>query len=207
MKQLFDLIRRLKGKPLTQAEVDEINRTLESARIPDVPSQPEQPHTPRLIGKQGISLIKQFEGCHKKLPDGTIAAYPDPGTGNLPITIGWGSTIGPDGKPLARNAVMTQDQVDRLFERDLEKYSAEVAAALGSSLTGTSQAQFDALTSFGYNVGTGALSRSTLLRKHKAGDYAGAAKEFARWNRAGGRVLAGLTRRRAAEAELYRSGS
>ena len=67
----------------------------------------------------------------------------------------------------------------------------------------TSQAQFDALVSFHYN--TGAIGRATLTRRHRAGDHAGAAREFARWNRAGGRVLAGLVRRRAAEAALYRA--
>lgn len=65
----------------------------------------------------------------------------------------------------------------------------------------TTAHQFDALVSFHYN--TGAIARATLTRKHLAGDHAGAAREFARWNRAGGRVLKGLVRRRAAEAELY----
>ena len=67
----------------------------------------------------------------------------------------------------------------------------------------TSEAQFDALVSFHYN--TGAIGRATLTRKHCAGDFEGAALEFARWNMAGGRVLKGLVNRRAAEAELYRS--
>ena len=65
--------------------------------------------------------------------------------------------------------------------------------------------QFDALVSFHYN--TGAIGRATLTKLHRAGDYGGAARQFARWNRAGGRVMVGLTRRRAAEAALYRRGS
>jgi lysozyme len=68
----------------------------------------------------------------------------------------------------------------------------------------TSPAQFDAMVSFHYN--TGAIARATLTRKHKAGDPAGAAREFTRWVHAGGRVLRGLERRRWAEAELYASG-
>jgi GH24 family phage-related lysozyme (muramidase) len=76
-----------------------------------------------------------------------------------------------------------------------------VAQAIGDAPT--TQAQFDALVSFHYN--TGAIGRATLTRRHRAGDYVGAAREFARWNRAGGRILSGLTRRRAAEAELYRN--
>ena len=63
--------------------------------------------------------------------------------------------------------------------------------------------QFGALTSFTYNLGAGNLRSSTLLRKLNAGDYAGAAAEFARWNKAGGKVLKGLTRRRAAERALF----
>jgi GH24 family phage-related lysozyme (muramidase) len=83
----------------------------------------------------------------------------------------------------------------------LTRYAAEVRSAIGG--TPTTQAQFDALVSFHYN--TGAIGRATLTRRHRAGDYAGAAREFARWNRAGGRVLPGLVRRRAAEAALYRT--
>ena len=67
----------------------------------------------------------------------------------------------------------------------------------------TTQHQFDAMVSFAYNVGPGNLSTSTLLKKHKAKDFAGAAAEFAKWNKADRKVMAGLTRRRAAEAALY----
>lgn len=208
-EQFFDALRKavpgIWNRPGAIKEGNELYDVLEAKRVPDAPSAPESAHVPRLVGKQGIALIKSFEGCHERLPSGMIRAYPDPGSGNLPITIGWGSTKGLDGKPIARNAYMTQDQVDKLLERDLEKYSAEVAAALGSSLARTSQAQFDALVSWHYNCG--AITRATLTAKHKAGDYKGAADEFLRWNRAGGRVLAGLTRRRTAERELYLSGS
>lgn len=201
MKQLFDLIRRLKGKPLTQAEVDAVNAALESARVPDAPSVPELPVTPHRISPQGVALIKRFEGCEKKLPSGMLAAYPDPGTGGAPWTIGWGAT-GPDIGPGTK---WTQKQADEWFDKHIQRYARDVLDALGSSLTRTSQEQFDALVSFHYN--TGAIGRATLTAKHKAGDYKGAAREFARWNRAGGRVLAGLTRRRAAEAALYERGS
>ena len=144
----------------------------------------------RRIGSAGIALIQRFEGC-------SLKAYPDPGTGGAPWTIGWGATgtgIGPD-------TVWTQAQCDARLEADLVRYADEVSEALGESAT--SQPQFDALVSFHYN--TGAIARATLTRKHRAGDFAGAAREFARWNRAGGRVLKGLSRRRAAEADLYRS--
>jgi GH24 family phage-related lysozyme (muramidase) len=65
--------------------------------------------------------------------------------------------------------------------------------------------QYDALVSFAYNCGEGNLGKSTLLKKVNANDFAGAAKEFAKWNKGGGKVLAGLTRRRASEALLFQN--
>jgi GH24 family phage-related lysozyme (muramidase) len=155
----------------------------------------------RSIGPDGIALIKRFEGCARLRTDGLVEAYPDPGTGAAPWTIGWGAT-GRDhvhGGRIGPETVWTQDQCDTRLADDLARYAAEVAAALGDAPT--SQAQFDALVSFHYN--TGAIGRATLTRKHREGDTAGAAREFARWNRAGGRVLKGLVRRREAEAALY----
>jgi lysozyme len=142
-------------------------------------------------------MIQQFEGCEKKRPDGSFEAYPDPGTGGDPWTIGWGST----GVDIKKGIIWTADQCEARFSRHLSEFAREVKAALGAAPT--SQAQFDALVCFAYNVGVPNLKSSTLLRKHKAGDFAGAAAEFARWNKANKKVMAGLTRRRAAEAALY----
>ena len=142
-------------------------------------------------------LIQEFEGCAKKRPDGSFEAYPDPGSGGDPWTIGWGST-GPDIK---KGVVWTQKQCDDRFTSHLGEFAGKVSKILGN--TPTTQNQFDAMVSFAYNVGVANLSASTLLKKHKAGDYKGAAAEFARWNKAAGKVMAGLTRRRAAEAKLY----
>ena len=144
-----------------------------------------------------VKLIQQFEGCAKKRPDGTFEAYPDPGSGGDPWTIGWGTT-GPDVK---KGTVWTQKQCDDRFAAHLDEFAQKVNKILGGAPT--TQPQFDALVSFAYNLGPGNLSSSTLLKKHKAGDYKGAAAEFAKWNKAAGRVLPGLTRRRAAEAALY----
>jgi GH24 family phage-related lysozyme (muramidase) len=159
--------------------------------------------TPRRIGSAGTALIKRFEGCARLRPDGMVEAYPDPATGGAPWTIGWGAT-GQDrfnGGMIRPGTRWTQAQCDARLAEDLNRYAADVARALGSALT--TQSQFDALVSFHYN--TGAIGRATLTKRHLAGDYAGAAREFARWNRAAGQVLNGLTRRRAAEAELYLS--
>lgn len=171
------------------------------AAKPDMAGSVASPSAPSIVSPAGIALIKQFEGCARLRTDGMVEAYPDPGTGGEPWTIGWGAT-GRDhvhGGRISQGTCWTQAQCDERLKSDLVRYAAEVAQALGDAPT--TQCQFDALVSFHYN--TGAIARATLTRKHVAGDVGGAAREFARWNRAGGRVLKGLVRRRAAEAELY----
>jgi GH24 family phage-related lysozyme (muramidase) len=130
-------------------------------------------------------------------PDGSVVAYPDPASGGAPWTIGWGST-GPD---ITKGTVWTEAQCDARMKRDADAFAAKIAGLIGT--TPTTQNQFDALVALVYNIGTANLASSTLLRKHKARDYAGAQAEFGRWNKANGKVMAGLTRRRAAEAALY----
>jgi GH24 family phage-related lysozyme (muramidase) len=162
---------------------------------PDALALPLGANPPRRTGPAGLALIRQFESCATKRADGCFEAYPDPGTGGAPWTIGWGTTgadIGPD-------TVWTQDQCDARLASDLERFEHDVRRAIGQALT--SQNQFDALVSFHYN--TGAIARATLTRLHKTGDHAATAAEFGKWTRAGGRVLKGLVRRRAAEAALY----
>lgn len=144
------------------------------------------------IGPDGLKLIKQFEGCK-------LAAYPDPGTGGDPWTIGWGAT----GPGIQKGLVWTQQQADQRLLDDVARFAIQVSRGLNGAPT--TQSQFDALVSFHYN--TGSLLSSTLFRKHKAGDYAGAAAEFPKWIHGGGRVLPGLVARRAAEAALYRSAT
>lgn len=201
-KPVFDAIRRLLGRGLRQREVAAIDAALDAAaqggnltpqdRVTRGPSvAPER----RTVSAEGVALIKRFEGCARRRADGGFEAYPDPGTGGAPWTIGWGAT----GSGIGPGTVWTRAQCDARLEADLIRFAAEVAAAIGEAPT--TQAQFDALVSFHYN--TGAIARATLTRRHRAGDYAAAAAEFARWNRAGGRVLTGLARRRAAEVARY----
>ncbi len=194
-KPLFDTIRRMLGRGLTQAEVEQIDDAADLVARDCVPGVP-QSAAPRTIGAEGIALIKRFEGCARKRRDGMIEAYPDPGTGGEPWTIGWGAT----GPGIGPGTVWTQEACDARLEADLDRYARQVAIALGNAHA--SQQQFDALVSFHYN--TGAIASATLTRKHKAGDFEGAACEFERWCYAGGRVMKGLARRRAAEATLYR---
>lgn len=141
--------------------------------------------TARKIGPAGLKLVKQFEGCE-------LSAYRCPAG---IWTIGYGST-GPHVKP---GMAITQQRADALLQEDLARFETAVANAA----PGASQNQFDAMVAFAFNVGITAFTKSTLLRRHTASDFAGARAEFARWNKAGGKVLAGLTRRRAAEAALY----
>lgn len=146
----------------------------------------------RKTSPKGIALIHSFETCE-------LTAYPDPGSadGN-PWTIGWGST----GPGIARGVVWTQAQADDRFVADLGKFEGKVSAAIGAAPT--TQSQFDAMVSLAYNIGADAFAGSTVCRRHKAGDYKGAADAFGMWVKNDGKVMKGLVRRRAAEAALYR---
>ena len=199
-KLVFEVVRRLLGRGFRQSEVAVLDEAIDAMNVEhscrSLQDDAANTASATRIGPEGIALIKRFEGCARLRTDGFVEAYPDPATGGAPWTVGWGAT-GPDIGP---DTVWTQAQCDARLDRDLTKYSAEVSEALGRAAY--NQHQFDALVSFHYN--TGAIARATLTRKHIAGDRAGAAAEFARWNIAAGRVLRGLTRRRACEAALYR---
>lgn len=187
-KPVFQAVRALRnGQVFTLAEVKLLDAAIDEAMGGD--TRVDTPPTGRQVSKRGIDLMHAFEGCR-------LDAYPDPGSsdGN-PWTIGWGST----GPGIAKGVRWTQAQADERFARDLRKYADEVSKAIGSAPT--DQSQFDALVAFHYN--TGKIASATLTKKHKAGDYAGAAAEFARWVRNDGKVMKGLVRRRAAEAALY----
>lgn len=157
--------------------------------------------TARRIGPRGRALIQQSEGCEKRRTDGRLDAYPDPGTGGDPWTIGWGST----GPGIRKGTIWTQAQADERFEADVQAFAARVDALLGNDPT--TPGQFSAMVSLAYNIGLGNFAGSTLLKLHRAEDFVGAASQFARWNKAAGKVLPGLSRRRAAEADLYRGAT
>jgi lysozyme len=144
-----------------------------------------------------LRLIQQFEGLAKVRPDGMVEAYPDPATGGDPWTIGWGST-GPD---IRKGTVWTKAQCEDRFAHQVEQFAGKVSALLKAP---TTQNQFDALVCLAYNIGLGNLASSTLLKLHNVRSYEDAAQQFVRWNKAAGKVMAGLTRRRQAEAALYR---
>lgn len=141
------------------------------------------------ISDNAITLAKRFEGCK-------LTSYWDP-FGKC-WTIGYGVT----GPGIVEGLTWIQETADAgLFSR-MEAAGAAVNKYVTAHLT---QNEFDALADFTYNLGSGALEESTLLRKLNDGDYMGAAQEFSRWNKAGGQVLPGLTERRAAEQALFLS--
>lgn len=142
------------------------------------------------ISNKGIALIKQFEGLRLDAYQDSVGVW----------TIGYGWTQPVDGKPITKGIVIKPEIAERLLKTGLVSYENDVSKLVKVKLT---QGQFDALVSFAYNLGTRALSTSTLLKKLNAGDYDGAADEFPRWNKAGGKELAGLTRRREAEFALF----
>jgi GH24 family phage-related lysozyme (muramidase) len=159
-------------------------------------NNPTNPTLPRPTGgggsssgktsQDGVSLIKSFEGLQ-------LTAYRDP-VGVL--TIGYGTTKG-----VSPGMKITQSQAEAFLKQDLSQFEQAVKDNVKVSLNSD---QFDALVSFTYNVGEGALASSTLLRLLNQGDYQGAADQFSRWNKGDGGVeLAGLTRRRKAERALF----
>lgn len=140
------------------------------------------------ISQTGIDLIKDFEGFRPE---------PYRCSANVP-TIGFGSTLG----VTMESAPITLAEGEALLKRDLVRFERAVHRLCPVPLT---QGQYDALVSFSFNLGSGALQSSTLRRKLMRENYLGAADEFPRWVLAAGRRLAGLVRRREAERALFLS--
>lgn len=155
----------------------------------------------RDVSPEGVELVKHFESCLEPIGGGKFEAYPDPAHGWGVPTIGWGTVAYEDGRHVCKGDVIDQARADELLSWELREKAAAVEKLAKVPLT---HDQFAALVSFSYNVGTGNLASSTLLKKLNAGDYEGAAKEFPKWNRAAGKVMRGLTRRRMSEQALFR---
>lgn len=160
------------------------------------PKNPEKPSDPvekvnvvtnngRVTRVKDVSLIKEFEGLKLKAYQDVVGVW----------TIGYGHTH--TAKP---GMVITAGEAERLLRVDLDWVEAAINKNVTVKLT---QNQYDALASFIYNVGATNFRRSTLLDKLNDGDYAGASAEFRKWNKAGGKVVRGLTRRRKAEEAWF----
>jgi lysozyme len=137
------------------------------------------------ISNTGIDLIKHFEGCETE-------AYLCPA--GVP-TIGYGHIKG-----VQMGDSITEAQAHEMLVEELDEYESYINDLVTVSLN---QNQFDAMVSWVYNLGGGNLKASTLLKVLNSGDYNGVPEQIMRWNKAGGKVLEGLTRRRQAEADLF----
>lgn len=135
--------------------------------------------------QNGIDLIKHFEGCE-------LQAYKCPAG---VWTIGYGHIKG-----VQEGDVITEQQANEMLVEELQEYENYINTLVNVPLN---QNQYDALVSWVYNLGSSNLQASTLLKVLNAGDYAGVPEQIMRWNKAGGKVLEGLTRRRQAEADLF----
>jgi len=147
----------------------------------------------RKINETGLALIKQWEGLR-------LQAYQD---SKGVWTIGYGHTSAAGAPYVQKGMKISERQADAILARDLGQYETAVSEAVKVSLTDN---QFAALVSFTYNVGVGALRKSTLLKKLNRGDYDAVPVELMKWVNAGGKKLKGLENRRAAEAGLWVQG-
>ena len=145
------------------------------------------------ISPRGLELIKDFEGfsstsylCPAKIP-----------------TIGWGNTFYEDGTRVKLGEQISKTDALKLLEVVANRdFADKIFPSIKVKVT---QNQFDAMVSLAYNIGTGSFLKSTLLKKVNAGDFTGAGEEFLRWNKAGGKEVLGLTRRREREKQLFLS--
>lgn len=135
--------------------------------------------------QRGLDLIKQFEGFRSEAYRDVVGV----------LTIGYGFTSN-----VREGDTMTKAQANARLARELSGYELAVKVATDGQCN---QNQFDALVSFCWNVGIEGMQRSSVIKAHRRGDYQAAARAFSLWNKAGGKVWPGLTRRRAAEAALY----
>ncbi|OBY75884.1 lysozyme [Acinetobacter gyllenbergii] len=179
-KLFFDAARVIAGGKLTQAQVDELNKVVDGL----------SPDKEMTTSRVGIDLITSFE-------DTRLNAYDD-GVGVW--TIGYGTTVYPNGINVKKGDVCSLDQAKAYFAFDLKRFERAVNSSVNVAIN---QNQFDALVSLVYNIGQTAFSKSTLLKKLNGKDYQGAADQFPRWNKGGGKVMKGLVRRRDAERALF----
>jgi GH24 family phage-related lysozyme (muramidase) len=164
------------------------------------PAAPEPPTwaPPEAWLAPAEKIIKEFEGCRLK-------AYPDPASGGAPWTIGYGTTRYSGGGPVRKGDTITQSQAEEYLRTSLLDLYAPSVFHLIPSAKNWNASQVAATLSLGYNIGLGALEDSTLRRRMNAGESPVTvfSEEAPRWNKADGKVLEGLVRRRNAEVELF----
>lgn len=143
-------------------------------------------------------LLIPFEGYHKKLPNGDCMAYPDPATGGKPYTIGWGCTYDEFGTAVQPGDIWTLEKAIRVKEAVTKQFARQVLT-LSPTLLQEPPRRLAAVISFCYNCGVRNYRISTFKKRVDSKDWVGAYEEILRWNKANGKVMKGLTRRRQAE--------
>lgn len=147
--------------------------------------------------EKGKTILRQFEGCR-------LTAYKCPAGY---FTIGYGNRYYADGTPVCEGDKIDQETANKLFDLTLEKFEKQVRLLLGDTLNATLPKEaIDPLISFSFNVGVNAFAKSTLLKKIKENklNFDAIEAEFNKWNKAGGKVLSGLVKRRKAEFQMYK---
>ena len=190
MQAIFDFLRKISGGKLTQKQVDAANQVIATATDSTVADMLGIAIDQMAVSLFGVDLICDFEGKR-------LVAYDD-GVGVW--TIGFGTTIYPNGIKVKKGDTCTEAQAKSYMAHDLKKFEQAVNGAVNIPLN---QNQFDALVSLAYNIGTGAFNKSTLVKKLNAGDIRGAADQFDVWVNAGGKRMQGLVNRRAKEKEVF----
>lgn len=179
MKAIFDEFRKLAGGKLTQAQVDKINALIDEIKVKGMK-----------VDSAGIDLIGEFEGLRLNAYDDGVGVW----------TIGWGTTVYPNGTKVKKGDSITLEQAKQYKAHDLDRFEKAINDAVKVSL---SQNQFNALVSLAYNIGTSAFTSSTLVKRLNEGNYKAAADQFLVWVNAGGKRMQGLVNRRNKERELF----
>ena len=190
MKVIFDYLRKISGGSLTQKQVDATDRLIATASDAVADMLGIAIDNAMQVSTAGINLICGFEGLKLKAYDDGVGVW----------TIGFGTTIYPNGIKVKKGDTCTEAQAKAYMAHDLKKFESAVNSAVTVPIN---QNQFDALVSLTYNIGTGALKESTLLKKLNEADYKGASAQFNVWNKGGGKVMQGLVNRRVVERKLF----
>lgn len=146
------------------------------------------------ISREGLALIKRWEGCRLEAYQDSVGVW----------TIGYGITTNAGLGVIKKGMKITQAQADDMLLAALAKYEKTVQDSLKRS---PAQYHYDAMVSLCYNIGQAGFAKSSVVKRYNAGDIQGAADAFLMWNKAGGKVLKGLTNRRQDERRHFLKAS
>ena len=190
MKAIFDYLRKISGGSLTQKQVDAADLLIATASDTVADMLGISAESVKKVSTAGIALICSFEGLKLKAYDDGVGVW----------TIGFGTTIYPNGIKVKKGDTCTEAQARGYMIHDLKIFESAVNSAVTISIN---QNQFDALVSLAYNIGTNGFKNSTLVEELNANKIRSAAAQFNVWNKGGGKVMQGLVNRRAEERKLF----